>query len=120
MLAIRQAVPLKWGGRAEALNFLFAEFGGVMAGWPLILVLERLGGMHNFRRVLLVAAAAQSVCLLLAWLVGESSGNHGPEGLRLRLTALGRAISRPGCRAVLPAKPSRIVPVADGAKSHDA
>jgi len=66
MLAIRQAVPIKWGGRAEAINFLFAEFGGVLAGWPLITLLESYGGLYHLQSVLIFVGLAQVVCALMA------------------------------------------------------
>mmetsp|Transcript_64328 Transcript_64328/g.119575 ORF Transcript_64328/g.119575 Transcript_64328/m.119575 type:complete len:475 (+) Transcript_64328:77-1501(+) len=66
MLAIRQAVPAKWGGRAEAINFLFAELGGVLAGWPLITLLESFGGLYHLQSLLIVVAVAQVTCTLLA------------------------------------------------------
>jgi len=73
MLAVRQAVPPKWGGRAEALNFLFAEFGGVCAGLPLISFMDSIGGMHSLRAVLIAVACAQGICLFLAWSVSTES-----------------------------------------------
>jgi sugar phosphate permease len=124
MLAIRQAVPLKWGGRAEALNFLFAEFGGVLAGWPLITMLERLGGMRHFKAVLAAAAGTQSAFLLLAWLAGAAASGAAekPQGPRSCLAALRRALlvcrnSRSG--ATVPVKPPRLVPVSSSENSHE-
>eukprot|EP00419_Tripos_fusus_P020401 CAMPEP_0172757072 /NCGR_PEP_ID=MMETSP1074-20121228/163037_1 /TAXON_ID=2916 /ORGANISM="Ceratium fusus, Strain PA161109" /LENGTH=399 /DNA_ID=CAMNT_0013590441 /DNA_START=90 /DNA_END=1286 /DNA_ORIENTATION=- len=67
ILAIRQAVPVVWGGRAEAVNFFFMEFGGVLGGWPLIALLERSGGMHHYPKALMVAVQIQLVFLCLAW-----------------------------------------------------
>mmetsp|Transcript_51905 Transcript_51905/g.121445 ORF Transcript_51905/g.121445 Transcript_51905/m.121445 type:complete len:475 (-) Transcript_51905:47-1471(-) len=66
MLAIRQAVPAKWGGRAEAINFLFAELGGVIAGWPLITLLESFGGLYHLQSLLIMVAMAQVFCTVLA------------------------------------------------------
>ncbi|CAK0904147.1 unnamed protein product [Prorocentrum cordatum] len=112
MLAIRQAVPPKWGGRAEALNFLFAEFGGVLAGWPLITMLERLGGMRYFKAVLAATAAAQSAFMLLAWFAGPAASGsvEKPQGPRSWLASFRRAAR---------VKPPRLVQVSSSENSQE-
>lgn len=61
LLAVRQAVPTCWGGRAEAFGSLFAELGSICAGWPLIALAEAAGGRASLGHLLVASAVAHSV-----------------------------------------------------------
>ena len=75
-LASRGAVPAKDGGKADAIANALAELGGVLAGAPLIYLIQA-SDWTMFTRTLLMAAVVMCVGCVVLLVVEKRRGGGG-------------------------------------------